>query len=196
MNDPARERARRAARRAAGAVPDPEIPCVTVEDLGILVDVEVEPAAARGGAPADGGEARGAARKAARGAAWIATARVTPTYSGCPAVLEIERAVGEALAAAGFEPRVERVSSPAWTTDRITARGRERLAAAGIAPPACAAPGTDGPVAITFFSRADPRCPRCGSHDTERLSEFGSTACKAHHRCRACREPFDHFKPL
>ena len=181
----ARDAAREAARRAAAAVPDPEIPCVTVEDLGILVGVEVE----RADAPATGPGA-----SPARAARWIATARVTPTYSGCPAVLEIERAVGEALAAAGFEPRVERATSPAWTTDRITARGREKLAAAGIAPPACAAPAAAA--AVTFFSRAAPACPRCGSTRTELLSEFGSTACKAHHRCLACREPFDHFKPL
>ena len=202
----ARSEARDAAWRAAAAVPDPEVPCVTVEDLGILVGVDVERARDdRGDGDGDGdGEKDGD---------WVATARVTPTYSGCPAVLEIERMVGEALADAGFEPRVERVLSPAWTTDRITADGRAKLKAFGIAPPTCVAgdadgpdgPGGtagaprargDGPATVTFFSRAAPACPRCGSTRTEMLSEFGSTACKAHHRCLACREPFDHFKPL
>ena len=191
----ARSEARDAAWRAAAAVPDPEVPCVTVEDLGILVGVDVERAG------------DGEREDADDGGGWVATALVTPTYSGCPAVLEIERMVGEALADAGFEPRVERVLSPAWTTDRITADGRAKLKAFGIAPPACVAAdagGTggaprargDGPATVTFFSRAAPACPRCGSARTEMLSEFGSTACKAHHRCLACREPFDHFKPL
>ena len=190
----ARSEARDAAWRAAAAVPDPEVPCVTVEDLGILVGVDVERAGDDGDGERDGEKDGG----------WVATARVTPTYSGCPAVLEIERMVGEALADAGFEPRVERVLSPAWTTDRITADGRAKLKAFGIAPPACVAGDAggpdgargDGPATVTFFSRAEPACPRCGSTRTEMLSEFGSTACKAHHRCLACREPFDHFKPL
>ena len=199
----ARDAARRAAWRAAAAVPDPEVPCVTVEDLGILVGVDVERA---GGARRDeNGDEDGE-----KDGGWVAIARVTPTYSGCPAVLEIERMVGQALADAGFEPRVQRVLSPAWTTDRITADGRAKLKAFGIAPPACVAADAggiddtagaprargDGPAAVTFFSRVAPACPRCGSTRTEMLSEFGSTACKAHHRCLACREPFDHFKPL
>lgn len=155
---------------AAAAVPDPEVPCVTVADLGILRGVEV------------------------RGR--VAIARLTPTYSGCPAVLEIERAVARALAAAGFEARVERVLSPAWTSDWIGPEAREKLRAHGIAPPVCTTREAGAERAISFFDRREPRCPRCGSGDTETLSEFGSTACKAQHRCRACREPFDHFKPF
>ncbi len=173
----AREAVRARAWEAAAGVLDPEVPCVTVEDLGILVDVSVERA---------NGD-------------WVATAEVTPTYSGCPAVAEIERMVGEALAGAGFEPRVKRVLHPAWTTDRITADGHAKLRAFGIAPPACTVQPNGamrGPATVTFFSRTEPACPRCGSSRTELLSEFGSTACKAHHRCLECREPFDHFKPL
>ena len=155
---------------AAAAVPDPEVPCVTVEDLGILRGVDVE----------DG----------------VATARVTPTYSGCPAVLEIERAIARALEAAGFEARIERVLTPPWTSDWIGAAAREKLRVNGIAPPACTAHEAGSTRTVTFFDRHEPRCPRCGAADTERLSEFGSTACKAQHRCRVCREPFDHFKPF
>ena len=146
---------------AAAAVPDPEIPAVTVADLGIL----------RGVSLADG----------------VAVARLSPTYSGCPAVLAIELSVEAALRAAGFEARVERVLSPAWTTDWITAEGREKLRAYGIAPPEAGGKGT-------LFAAPEVACPRCGSPDTERLSEFGATACKAQYRCRTCQEPFDYFK--
>lgn len=148
---------------AAAAVPDPEVPCVTVADLGILRSVEI----------VDG----------------VAVAKVTPTYSGCPAVLAIELAVEAALRDAGFEARVERVVSPAWTTDWITPEGREKLRAYGIAPPLAASSSIR-----SLFGEVEVACPRCGSDDTEKLSEFGSTACKAHWRCRACREPFDYFK--
>lgn len=150
------------ARAAAGSVPDPEVPCVTVEDLGILRDVRLE----------DG----------------VAVARVTPTYSGCPAVLAIELAIEAALRDAGFEARIERVMSPPWTTDWITAEGREKLRDYGIAPPGKAA----GKMAL--FGETVVACPRCGSEETERLSEFGSTACKAQYRCLNCAEPFDYFK--
>lgn len=149
---------------AAASVPDPEVPCVTVEDLGILRSVTV-----------DGGKA---------------TARLTPTYSGCPAVLAIELAVETALHEAGFEPVIERVIAPPWTTDWITPEGREKLRAYGIAPPA----GSNSRRAL--FGETGVPCPRCASDDTEKLSEFGSTACKALYRCRACREPFDYFKCL
>lgn len=151
------------AREIAGAVPDPEIPVVTVADLGILRGVSIE----------DG----------------VAVARVTPTYSGCPAVLAIELAVEAALLEAGFAARVERVLSPPWTTDWITAEGREKLRAYGIAPPAKA-----GNSVRALFVETVVACPRCGSEDTEKLSEFGSTPCKAQYRCRACLEPFDNFK--
>lgn len=151
------------ARRAAAAVVDPEIPVVTIEDLGILRSVETE-----------GGRA---------------IARLTPTYSGCPAVLAIELAVESALLEAGFEPVVERVLAPAWTTDWITEEGRAKLKAYGIAPPEKASNSIRA-----LFGETEVACPRCGSHETTRVSEFGSTACKALYRCAACREPFDYFK--
>jgi len=148
---------------AAAAVPDPEVPCVTVADLGILRWVTVE--------------------------GNTAVAGVTPTYSGCPAVLAIELAVEMALREAGFDARIERVMSPAWTTDWISAEGREKLRAYGIAPPVKAASSVRA-----LFGETTVACPKCGSEDTEKLSEFGSTACKAHYRCVSCREPFDYFK--
>ena len=148
---------------AAASVPDPEVPCVTVADLGILRSVEL----------VDG----------------IAVARVTPTYSGCPAVIAIELAVEVALREAGFDPRIERIMSPAWTTDWITPQGREKLRAYGIAPPV-----TSSNSIRALFGETQVDCPKCGSSDTERVSEFGSTACKALYRCVACREPFDYFK--
>jgi ring-1,2-phenylacetyl-CoA epoxidase subunit PaaD len=153
----------RRAYAAAAAVLDPEVPCVTIADLGILRSVEI----------IDG----------------VAVAKVTPTYSGCPAVLAIELAVESALLDAGFEARVERVISPAWTTDWITKEGREKLKAYGIAPP------VNGSNSIrSLFGETIVACPQCGLSDTERVSEFGSTACKALYRCISCREPFDYFK--
>ncbi len=149
------------AAEIAGAVPDPEIPVVTVADLGILRDVV-----------ADGD---------------IAVVRLSPTYSGCPAVLAIELAVEASLRDAGIPARIERVMAPAWTTDWITAGGREKLRAYGIAPPV-------GGGKAVLFAAAAVACPRCGSKATDRVSEFGSTPCKAHYCCRDCREPFDHFK--
>jgi ring-1,2-phenylacetyl-CoA epoxidase subunit PaaD len=153
----------RRAWRAAACVPDPEVPCVTVADLGILRSVEF----------VDG----------------IAVAKVTPTYSGCPAVLAIELAIEAALLDAGFTARIERVLSPAWTTDWITEEGRQKLRAYGIAPP------VGGSNSIrSLFGETVVACPRCGSDETERVSEFSSTACKALYRCTRCREPFDYFK--
>lgn len=151
------------AYNAAACVPDPEIPCLTVADLGILRSVEIK----------DG----------------VAVARLTPTYSGCPAVLAIELAVEAALRDAGFEPRIERVMAPAWTTDWITHEGREKLRAYGIAPPVTASNSVRA-----LFGETQVDCPKCGSGETKRISEFGSTACKALYRCEACREPLDYFK--
>ncbi|NJC68682.1 phenylacetate-CoA oxygenase subunit PaaJ [Planosporangium thailandense] len=117
------------------------------------------------------------------------TVTITPTYSGCPAMDVIRADIRRALAAAGHDD-VEIVTAlrPAWSTDLISESGRSKLAAAGIAPPGPAG----GPVALTLRVR----CPRCGGCDTEELSRFGSTACKALWRCRACAEPFDRVKPL
>jgi ring-1,2-phenylacetyl-CoA epoxidase subunit PaaD len=161
-----------AARELAGRVIDPEIPVLTIEDLGILRDVVVD----------DDGNVE---------------VTVTPTYSGCPAMDVIRDDVTRTLAEHGYgEVRVRTVLAPAWTTDWMSAEGRAKLTAYGIAPPG--RPGRAGPVPVRLTTR--PRepvaCPRCGSDDTREISRFGSTACKSHHACRACLEPFDHFKPL
>ncbi len=149
--------------RVAAGVPDPEIPCVTVADLGILRSVEI-----------------------IEGVAEVA---LTPTYSGCPAVIAIELAVETALLDAGFEVRIERVFSPPWTTDWITPEGREKLRDYGISPPAKTSTSKMG-----MFSNDEVNCPRCSSPDTRKISEFGSTACKAQYVCKACAEPFEYFK--
>lgn len=152
-----------AARAAVAGVVDPEIPVLTIADLGIL---------------------RGVMRRNGR-----IVVMLTPTYSGCPATHAIRLAVETALIEAGFPfARVETVLAPAWTTDDITLEGRRKLEAFGIAPPAGYASGRD-PLAPERIA-----CPRCGSMATERISEFGSTACKALWRCQTCREPFDYFK--
>ncbi len=116
---------------------------------------------------------------------------ITPTYSGCPAMDVIRADVAAAARAAGAtRVEVRTVLSPAWSTDRISAEGRAKLSAAGIAPPGPVLVG--GPVPVTIGVTV--RCPRCGSPDTEELSRFGSTACKSLRRCRSCTEPFDHVK--
>lgn len=146
-----------------GQVMDPEVPVVSVVDLGIV-----------------------------RGLDWRdghLHVVVTPTYSGCPATEVIERDIKQALLQAGFVPRLERRLTPAWTTDWISAEGRERLRAYGIAPPQGSASKRS-----LLGEAPEIRCPQCGSAHTEQLSEFGSTACKALHRCRDCLEPFDYFK--
>jgi ring-1,2-phenylacetyl-CoA epoxidase subunit PaaD len=160
------------ARALAGQVADPEIPVLTIEDLGILRDVAVD----------DDGNVE---------------VTVTPTYFGCPAMDVIRDEVTRTLREHGYgEVRVRTVLAPAWTTDWLSAEGRAKLAAYGIAPPG--QPGRAGPVLVqlTTGPREPVACPRCGSADTREVSRFGSTACKAHHTCRACLEPFDHFKTL
>jgi ring-1,2-phenylacetyl-CoA epoxidase subunit PaaD len=158
------ERARlTAARTAAAGVADPELPGLTLGDLGILREVRPGP---------DGVEVV-----------------ITPTYTGCPALETISRDVVRAVEASGAGPATVRVQlAPAWSTDDITATGRARLAAAGIAPPA----PVRGPVPVALAVR----CPRCGSADTTLVSAFGSTACLALRRCAGCAEPFPHVKPL
>jgi ring-1,2-phenylacetyl-CoA epoxidase subunit PaaD len=160
-------------------VPDPEVPAVSVCDLGIVRDV------------IDHGKR--------------IEVVLTPTYSGCPATEAIESDVLAALEAAGLGPaRATLRRAPAWTSDWISEEGRRKLAASGIAPPGPVMRDDDGAVLtpIRFVGRsqraglAAVACPRCGSSDTERLSAFGSTACKALYRCLACREPFEHFKPF
>ena len=152
------------------AVPDPEVPAVSVRDLGIVRDVIAD----------------------VRGGLEIV---LTPTYSGCPATEAIADDVRAAIAAAGLgEARVTLRRAPAWTTDWITNAGRRKLAACGIAPPGPAAQAGEAP--LRFAAPLVVPCPRCASRRTERLSAFGSTACKALHRCLACGEPFEYFKPI
>jgi ring-1,2-phenylacetyl-CoA epoxidase subunit PaaD len=153
-----------AAWAALQAVPDPEVPVLSICDLGLVREVRLLD---------DGIEVV-----------------LTPTYSGCPATEVIAQSVRDALAEAGLGPvRVRHRLAPAWTSDWISDEGRRKLHEYGIAPP-----GT-----VNEVVRLRPRniaCPRCGSRNTERLSAFGSTACKALHRCLDCREPFEHFKPI
>ncbi|WP_442113528.1 1,2-phenylacetyl-CoA epoxidase subunit PaaD [Pseudomonas sp. NUPR-001] len=146
------------------AVMDPEVPVVSVVELGIVRGLDWQ-----------GGHLH---------------VVVTPTYSGCPATEVIEQDIATALEQAGFAaPQLERRLTPAWTTDWISDSGRERLRAYGIAPPAGSASKRS-----LLGERYEVCCPQCGSAHTERLSEFGSTACKALYRCIECREPFDYFK--
>lgn len=156
-------------RRRLEAVPDPELPVLTLGQLGVVRQVRLE-----------GG---------------TAVVEVTPTYSGCPAMAVIVDDLAAEVRAAGFRADVRTVLSPPWTTDWITPEGRKALSDNGIAPPASVV--GRGAVAVTIGRRpARPACPQCGSADVEELARFGSTACKALWRCLACREPFDYVKPL
>ncbi len=151
------------ARAVAAAVPDPEIPALTIADLGMLHDVALV------------GD--------------TVEVAITPSYLGCPATLPIAQDVAAALARAGFPgARVRTVLAPAWSSDRITEEGRRKLTECGIAPPERGG-GQPG-----LFGASQPACPHCGGADTERISAFGATPCKALHRCLACREPFEAFK--
>ena len=157
------ETARERAWKAAASVADPEIPVLSIADLGVLRDVTMDE---------DGVEVT-----------------ITPTYSGCPAMNMIQIEIETALAEAGFNHmRVKTVLSPAWTTDWMTEEGRRKLRAYGIAPPV----GPAGRRAL--FGETIIACPLCTSTNTECISEFGSTSCKALWRCETCREPFDYFK--
>ncbi|MEJ3403863.1 1,2-phenylacetyl-CoA epoxidase subunit PaaD [Rathayibacter sp. YIM 133350] len=164
MVSPARTRA----WRIAATVCDPEIPVLTIEDLGVLRAVQEEGRSVR--------------------------VRITPTYSGCPAMEAITDDVTSALRDGGYaDVRVELVLSPAWTTDWMSAAGRAKLAEYGIAAPSGeAARRSDGPVRLALTVK----CPRCDSLDTRELARFGSTSCKALYECRNCLEPFDYFKVL
>lgn len=155
----------------AADTPDPELPMVTVGDLGILRSVDVT-----------------------SGGTVVAT--ITPTYSGCPAMREISADVRRRLERAGYDDvEVRTQLAPAWTTDWITTDGRAKLASAGIAPPSPVRAAT-GPVPLTLGAPPAVRCPRCGATSTRRTAEFGATACKALHRCTACGEPFEAVKAL
>lgn len=148
---------------AAATVVDPEIPVLTIADLGVLREVTVTDAGVE--------------------------VAITPTYSGCPAMNMIALEIELALAREGIaNAKVRTVLSPAWTTDWMSEQGRRKLKDYGIAPPVAAS----GRRAL--FGAQQVACPQCGSTETEVLSEFGSTSCKALWRCKACREPFDYFK--
>jgi ring-1,2-phenylacetyl-CoA epoxidase subunit PaaD len=122
---------------------------------------------------------------------------VTPTYSGCPALAEMRADLHARLAAAGLhDVEVRTVLSPPWSTDMISADGRRKLAAAGIAPPGTAPRRAQGPVPLTLGTGRPAACPACGSTDTERTAAFSATACKDLYRCRSCREPFEHIKEI
>jgi ring-1,2-phenylacetyl-CoA epoxidase subunit PaaD len=154
---------RRRAWDVAAAVVDPEIPVLTIADLGVLRDVAIN----------DG----------------HLEVTITPTYSGCPAMNMIALEIGLALEREGFSnPSVRTVLSPAWTTDWISDDGRRKLREYGIAPPLRSSSRR------ALFGVQQVACPQCGSENTELLSEFGSTSCKALWRCKSCREPFDYFK--
>lgn len=156
----------------AATVVDPELPMLTLADLGVLRDVEVD----------DDG---------------VVVVSITPTYSGCPAMATMRDDLVRRLQEEGYDDvRVEVVLQPAWTTDWITPAGRAALTEAGISPPG-PAEHREGPVALRLApTRRALHCPQCGSADVEVTSEFGSTACKALYRCRECREPFDHIKEI
>ena len=152
------------------AVPDPEIPVVSIRELGILREIH----------------------EAADGELEVV---ITPTYSGCPAMEQIEHDVQALLAAHQLRAHVVTRLAPAWTTDWMTASAREKLRSYGIAPPQHAAAQNVVQFARRGVLKQAVTCPRCGSHDTTETSHFGSTACKALFKCLACQEPFDHFKP-
>ncbi len=155
------------AQRVVHDVEDPELPHVTIGELGMVRSVDVDGTSA--------------------------TVVLTPTYTGCPATDQIRDDVAEALRGAGFEPTVRFTMSPAWTTDWITPIGREKLLAAGISPPHVVADANSAgatPVSLPV------ECPRCSSRRTRLISEFGGTACKASYVCESCREPFELFKAL
>jgi ring-1,2-phenylacetyl-CoA epoxidase subunit PaaD len=154
---------RRRAWDVAAGVVDPEIPVLTIADLGVLRDVTITDDRVE--------------------------VAITPTYSGCPAMNMVALEIGLALQREGFrDPKVRTVLSPAWTTDWMSEDGRRKLREYGIAPPQA------GSGRRALFGALQVACPQCGSEDTEVLSEFGSTSCKALWRCKSCREPFDYFK--
>ncbi|MGX9882441.1 1,2-phenylacetyl-CoA epoxidase subunit PaaD [Streptomyces sp. NPDC002276] len=160
----------RRARHIAAQVPDPEMPMLTLADLGVLRDVEV-------------------------GEDGTVVASLTPTYSGCPAMAEMRAEVAARLTDAGYaRVEIRTVLTPPWSSDWITPAGRAKLAEHGIAPPGAA---PRGPLVLTLSpTRRTVPCPRCGATDTEETSRFAATSCKALWRCRACREPFEYVKEI
>jgi ring-1,2-phenylacetyl-CoA epoxidase subunit PaaD len=159
-----------ALRELVGRVPDPELPVLTIADLGVLRDVTVD----------EHGHVE---------------VTITPTYSGCPAMDAIRADIAAVLAEHGHpHATVRTVLAPAWTTDWITPAGRAALTEYGVAPPG---PRPAGPVLLQIGRKPAPvACPRCGSADTREVSRFSSTACKSLHACVSCLEPFDHVKAI
>jgi len=157
--------------QAVAGVPDPEIPIVSIVELGIVRAIRVEDARL--------------------------VIEVTPTYSGCPATETIMNDIQDALAERGIaNARIETRLAPAWTTDRIAPEAKRRLREFGIAPPHVTAPRIDVTGISPLRRLVAVSCPRCASTRTRLVSQFGSTACKAHYRCDDCLEPFDYFKPI
>jgi ring-1,2-phenylacetyl-CoA epoxidase subunit PaaD len=161
-----------AAREIVARVVDPEMPMLTLDDLGVVRGVDVE------------------------GTAVLVT--ITPTYSGCPAIEEMRSDLRASLTAAGYSSvEVRTVFSPAWSTDWISDDGLRKLAEAGIAPPGPTTPRTVGPIPLSLTPPSSAvRCPHCGAAATDELSRFGPTACTALRRCPTCREPFEHMKEI
>jgi ring-1,2-phenylacetyl-CoA epoxidase subunit PaaD len=158
------------ARAIAAEVRDPEMPMLTLEDLGVLRDV----------------------RRAGR----EVVVTITPTYSGCPAMATMRDDLVHRLSDAGYAARVEIALSPAWSSDWITDHGRAALRAHGLSAPG-PAPSAGGPIPLTLMPTARAvTCPRCGSARTDLTSEYGATACKALYRCSDCLEPFEHVKEI
>ncbi|GAA3542326.1 phenylacetate-CoA oxygenase subunit PaaJ [Amycolatopsis ultiminotia] len=162
----------RDARAVAETVTDPELPMLTLADLGVLREVS----------EVDG----------------RVTVAITPTYSGCPAMDTMRDDLAHALLDAGYgDVEIRTVLEPAWSSDWISAAGRRKLAEAGIAPPGAAPRRAAGPIPLTLAPPvARVACPQCGSRDTEEQSRFSATACRALRRCRSCLEPFEHVKEI
>jgi ring-1,2-phenylacetyl-CoA epoxidase subunit PaaD len=158
-------------RAAIASIPDPEVPVITIEDLGILREVIVDEPAR------------------------TVNVVITPTYSGCPAMDAIRLHIEHVARAAGYVATVRTLLSPAWTTDWMSEAGRDKLRSFGIAPPGRLSDLDPQPVGVSLTVRRIT-CPLCGSADTEEIARFGSTACKALRRCNDCHEPFDEFKTI
>jgi ring-1,2-phenylacetyl-CoA epoxidase subunit PaaD len=152
---------------ALGEIPDPEIPVISLVELGVIRDVQVE-----------GDRVR---------------VELTPTFLGCPALEAMQRALEERIASLGGEPEVAVITDDSWSTDRISASGREKLREAGFAPPA---PRAAGPTTLVQLQSNAFRCPYCGSTETRLENIFGPTPCRSIRWCQSCRQPFEQFKTI